>query len=591
MFILLGSNFVLLTFSSFQERTVYKIQVASFLSEYPAEDIQRDLELEQPLTIHFINGRYKYCVGAYDTFEAAAADLNSIPVGGAYVIQVSAAAGQAPQETSTQTTQPTPEEQPTGQQQETETREFTVYVVQVAASRVFIQPDNVKSRVGVSDEVNYFTRDGWYKYYVGRFDTEEAATARLNELAVNGFVSSFVETREVPVGSAGRPTQDISTDTTGQQQESAVADTVSGQPGYGLRDSDIRELYSVKIHEADSAYDAGAMLVARKLYREALVLSPEMEWPKLRIREIDAQLKEEKSRPLFNRIPLLTVIILIIIVMMIIVLIITLIYRTRRKRITKRDQAASQQYQDAVTEYLFDEKAEQPATLRQADSPQKKQVLIDEIMQLYANLSGEIANRLRELYIDLGLDNESVQKTKSPQWHIRAKGFRELAQMNIKTVNDEIERCLNSPNDVLRMEAQLALVRLNYDDPFSFLDKLEKPFTSWEQLHVFEMMKRYQIETPDFTRWINSSNLTVVLFSIRMIRAFKQVGAYERLLPFLTHADNELREEVILTLGDLQNPDVLPVLKERYINESEQNKVLILKSMAKLPDESNIYIN
>jgi hypothetical protein len=50
--------------------------------------------------------------------------------------------------------------------------------------------------------------------------------------------------------------------------------------------------------------------------------------------------------------------------------------------------------------------------------------------------------------------------------------------MDLKRANDEIARCLNSSNTILRMEAQLALVRLNDEDRFSFLDKIERPFTN-----------------------------------------------------------------------------------------------------------------
>ena len=95
------------------------------------------------------------------------------------------------------------------------------------------------------------------------------------------------------------------------------------------------------------------------------------------------------------------------------------------------------------------------------------------------------------------------------------------------------------------------MIRLNYEDPFAFLDKLVKPFTSWEQLHVYEMINRHQITVPDFGQWLNSRNETVVVFSIRMIRAFKQSESFEKLYPLLDHRNPEIREEAIVTLGEL----------------------------------------
>lgn len=574
IFLLLGSVFFLLSGSPIQEKVVYKIQIASFLTEYPPEEIRKDLELTQPLAVHYQNGRFKYCIGNYNSFEEATADLANVKVDGAYVVRIPVSAGDAT------VSVPLNDQSPgtTGQavSQPTVTVVDTVWTIQLAASKVFLQPDAVQRKAGIADEVRYFTKDGWYKYITGRFSTQEAAVARLNQLQVNGFVTYELAARTVAAPASAEPAA---------PEQTVSGDTLSRLP---VTAEDLNELYSQKIREANAAFEKEEWLVARKLYREALVLSPEKNLPKDKMDEIDRILKKENSKLIARNIPNITYLIVILIVVMILVLIFTLILRTRRQRSQRREQSDRQIYQDSITEYLFDENARQPETLRRADSPQKKQLLIDEIMQLYANLSGEISNRLRELYIDLGLDNESVQKTKSPQWHIRAKGFRELAQMNVKTVNDEIERCLNSPNDVLRMEAQLAMVRLNYEDPFSFLDKLDKAFTAWEQLHVYEMIQRYQIPVPDFTRWIHSRNLSIVVFCIRMIRAFKQADSIKTILPLLTHSNPEIREETIVTLGDLQNIEILPVLKERYNHESEDARVLIIKAMSKIPDESNI---
>jgi len=573
---------------------VYKIQVASFLTQYPAADIQQDLGLDQPLEIHYINGRYKYCLGQFASFEEAAQSLSDVKIEGAYIVKINLAAPVVkPSEKDTTSESPPIREQvqvakplaepETQSQPETRLVTETVFAIQLAASKVFLQPESVKQKAGVAEEVRYFTKDGWYKYIIGRFATSEEAAARLNELKVVGFVTSLEEKREVVIAKDQPVTTDSIVDSL--RTSPAAEDTLAR---IEFTEEDMRALYARRVSEADSAFARKDWLAARKLYREALIMGPDKNYPKDRITEIDIILKKESTAPLLKGIPTITYLVVFLGLIMIIILVITLILRTRRQKLESREKVTRQEYQDSITEYLFDENAQQPDNLRTIDTPQKKQILIDEIMQLYANLSGEISNRLRELYVDLGLDNESVQKTKSPQWHIRAKGFRELAQMNIKTVNDEIERCLNSPNDVLRMEAQLALIRLNFDDPFSFLDKLIEPFSAWEQLHVYEMIHRYQIPVPDFTRWIHSRNITIVIFCIRMIRAYKQVDALRELLPLLTDGNQEVREECIITLGDLQEVEVLPVLKERYLFEGEKGKVLILKAMSRLPDESNV---
>jgi len=92
--------------------------------------------------------------------------------------------------------------------------------------------------------------------------------------------------------------------------------------------------------------------------------------------------------------------------------------------------------------------------------------------------------------------------------------------MDITEANDKISKSLKSKNDILRMEAQLALIRLNEDDPFGFLDHLTHHFTLWEQLNVYELITLHNLPIPEFSRWTTSNNKSVVIFALRMIQVF-----------------------------------------------------------------------
>jgi len=456
-----------------------------------------------------------------------------------------------------------------------------LYTIQIAASRDFIEPRYFNDKLGIQEDIRYFQKDGWFKYIIGSYKTNKEATAVLSTLAFPAFVTWYsdieVSPRQVP-GLA---------DSSDMEGDSAIVRVDS--PALAVPDSIRKEQYMARIREADSAfYSARDLVLARSLYYEAVLLDPVKNYPKDQILEIDRQISETNPTPLIKRLPVAIYAILFFVVLMILVLSFVLSLRTRRRRIDRKRQQLKDEYQDSITEFLFTETDTVPDSLLKQDTPVKKQILIDEIMQLYTNLAGEIAEKLRKLYLDAGLDNESVRKARSPQWHIRAKGFRELAEMNVQTVTDEIEKCLNCPNEILRMEAQLAMIRLNTQDPFIFLDKLKQPFTSWEQLHVYEIIQRYQIATPDFSRWLDSPNESIIIFSVRMIRAFRQESAFPKLSPLLQHSSYEIREETYITLGELGNPEALDLLKDRFRHEGETGKIEILKAIGKIPDDSNI---
>lgn len=572
-----------------QERTVYKIQVASSLKEYSTDRIKGDLGLSEEVVMHFIGGRYKYFVGNFATRAEATAYLPDVPVEGAWVVPVrvqdevvekpvTEAAVKEEEATKPQVTE-------TEARQETETD--MAFRIQVAADRKFVDPERIKREKGLQDyEVDYYLVQGWYKYYLGDFPTREEAENYRVSKGINGWVVEAPIVRQI--SQEQEPAVKADTGALSKEDSASLAflnDSLKVAEGI----SRIQKEYSEIIREADSVFERGEDLeAAKRLYENASRVDPTKVHPKNQIKKISELLSKRQTGYLSKNVVVLFIGVVVLIVIMLAVLFVTLTLRTRRKKLEKKKEAFKDELQDSMAEYLFDEETSQADITSKIRSAGDKQVVIDEIMQLYANLSGEISNKLRELYIDLGLENESVAKTQSHQWHIRAKGFRELAQMNIKTVNDEIEKCLNSDNDVLRMEAQLAMIRLNYEDPFSFLNKLEKPFTAWEQLHVYEMITRNQVSLPDFTNWLDSRNESIVIFCIRMIRAFKQAEGYQKLIKFLDHSNAEIRQETVSTFGELRILETLPVLKDRFALENQQTKLMILQAMAKMPEEENI---
>lgn len=557
-----------------QDRTVYKIQVASFPQEYQISRVKRDLGISEDIVMHVIGGRYKYFVGSFNSRQAANAHLPNVPVNGAWVVQVRIA------------TEQVVIEKPEDQQVIPETKKEMVFRIQVAADRKFIDPVKIGAEKNLQDyDLDVYFNKGWYKYNLGDFQTRTEADSFMRARDIPGWVVQAPIDRTID-----SQVPEVITDDSvllATEIDSARDQIRKDSVALTLQITDKQLEFQRLVGIADSAFSSGDFKMARDYYTSASYVDPSADHPKKRLSEIK-KLDKQQTKDFTGSKKALFIGAAVLLGIMILVLVFILLLRTRRKRIQKRTEVLKDEIQDSVTEYLFDEDAARPESIESISGPHDKQLLIDEIMQLYANLSGEISNKLRELYIDLGLDNESVKKTQSHQWHIRAKGFRELAQMNIKSVNEEIEKCLNSDNDILRMEAQLAMIRLNYEDPFSFLNKLEKPFTSWEQLHVYEMITRHQITIPEFAEWLSSHNHTIVIFCIRMIRAFKQNEAYKKLIPFLEHSNKDIREETVITLGELRVVETLEVLKERYIAEEQDIKVLILQAMAKMPEEENI---
>lgn len=293
--------------------------------------------------------------------------------------------------------------------------------------------------------------------------------------------------------------------------------------------------------------------------------------------------------PLF--ITILYIVIIYSIVTLITLLIIILLNRGRMEREQKLKDYLKEKFQVQLMDYLFEQEKRDEAFRdleNIASSRFNRQLLIDQMIDLSINLKGEIKETIRELYLLLGLKKDSLDKAHSKKWHENVKGFRELAFMNIREANEQILASLNSSNEILRMEAQIALVGLSEDNPYHFLDYLEKPLAVWEQITLHELLIQHNLKVPPFKQWFHSENISVVIFALEMVSWFKQKGAGAGVIKLFEHENEDVRQTALRVCGEIGLKGALPAMKKIYGQESFKNKIEILKAFASIPDERNL---
>ena len=292
----------------------------------------------------------------------------------------------------------------------------------------------------------------------------------------------------------------------------------------------------------------------------------------------------------------LVIVIISCIICLLVLLIWILINRNKMHARQAETDRLVEQFDSLLFDYLTTEKNENlyKQIARTALYDFNRGILIGQMRELSKSMSmtmsiganEEARVQLRELYYRMHLDQDSIRKIYSSKWHIQIKGFRELAFMDVTEANEKLRQALKSKNNILRMEAQLALIRLNNEDPFGFLDHLTHPFTLWEQLNVHELITVHNLPIPQFTRWTNSTNKTVVIFALRMIQVFKQIQAVPQIIECLQHEDKDIRHMAIYVSGEIHLRDTLSSLKCMYKDEDYNNCLAIVRAMGKMPDEA-----
>jgi hypothetical protein len=281
----------------------------------------------------------------------------------------------------------------------------------------------------------------------------------------------------------------------------------------------------------------------------------------------------------------LIITIVISITTMIILLFVILLNRTRMEKQEDLKQYLAETYQGMIIDYLFT--GSSPDRFRNiASDTYRRQALIDQMIDVSVNLKGDAEEKLGGLYLYLGLDRDSIKRANNLRWHKKIKGFRELAFMNIKDANNVIYKALNSKNEILRMEAQIALVRLTDEDPFSFLFQLKRPFSLWEQITLHELIIQHDIPVPEFKKFLRATNPTVVMFALRMIREFRQKDSEDDVREILENPSPEVRQLAVQVAGDLEMRSTLEVMKRMYKSQDYNTCLEIIRAMAKMPDPS-----
>lgn len=297
----------------------------------------------------------------------------------------------------------------------------------------------------------------------------------------------------------------------------------------------------------------------------------------------------------FDKSPLFITILYLVIVYslitMLVLLTIILLNRGRMKREEEIREQLKEDYQLRLMDYLFESSKRDRAyeeLSEIASNRFNRQILIDQMMDLSINLKGELKEDIKRLYLSLGLQKDSLWKVYHKKWHHNVKGYRELAFMNIREANEQILQSLNSNNQVLRMEAQIALVSLSDDNPYHFLHDLKKPLSVWEQITLHEMLVQNNLAPPAFKQWFTSENTSILIFSLEMLAWFEQKGHGKELMALFEHENDQVRNTAYKVAGELGLKSTLAPMKRLYPGENFRNKLSILQSFARMPHERHL---
>jgi hypothetical protein len=217
-----------------------------------------------------------------------------------------------------------------------------------------------------------------------------------------------------------------------------------------------------------------------------------------------------------------------------------------------------------------------------------RKLLVNEIMSAKRSITGISADNLKHLYMQLGLDKYSFNNLSSGKWHIRAKAMQELTVMDMHEFVDQICTYTDDKNDLVRMEAQSALIQYNGFEGLHFLEKVTYPISNWQQIKLLQQLSHLPPTNIDMTQWFKSDNSSVIIFTLKLARIYQRFDLYYDIVSCLDHPDPTVRYEAIHCLNEIYTDETSDDFISRFLGEILKNQLAMIKVMATVGTERDM---
>ena len=262
-----------------------------------------------------------------------------------------------------------------------------------------------------------------------------------------------------------------------------------------------------------------------------------------------------------------------------------LIYLVRRRKHEKKLEEWRDQLIGTLQRTIFfEDDGNAPATIpltfktsRSLKHPGFRQLLIDELIQGKKSLTGTAAANLVLLFNQLGLSRFSLQKLNSRRWHIKARGIQELAVMEQRQLVTRIYRLTNAHHELVRMEAQSAIVQLYGFEGLRFLDIINTPISEWQQITLLRLLARMPgIQPGKIANWLTSGNDSVRIFALKLVAEHHLHQLHDQVIPCLHHPHPDVRMQTVRCLKEIYTDATSDAMIQIYAAQNIHCRLAIL---------------
>ncbi|MEA1851384.1 hypothetical protein U9K52_20900 [Chryseobacterium sp. MHB01] len=209
-----------------------------------------------------------------------------------------------------------------------------------------------------------------------------------------------------------------------------------------------------------------------------------------------------------------------------------------------------------------------------------RNLFLEKLVDSEKKFSGVAKNKITELFREYDLRKEAMKKLNQKKAYLIARGIRELTVMEVQDAIPKVEQYLSHPSPQVYQEAQFAMVRFKGFEGLHFLDDFPTRISEWQQLRFLLSISSLPADSEDaISKWLESTNDSVVIFTLKLIKKFQLLNFYPKLIGLLNISSVEVRVKAVQTLMSLENPETVQYLSGIYYDQPDEVRIEILRVM------------
>ncbi|TXF79206.1 HEAT repeat domain-containing protein [Chryseobacterium sp.] len=210
---------------------------------------------------------------------------------------------------------------------------------------------------------------------------------------------------------------------------------------------------------------------------------------------------------------------------------------------------------------------------------------LEKLVSSENKFSGLAQGEIKGLFSSYNLKKEAFKKLDQRKPYLIAGGIQELTAMNVEEALPKISSYINHPSPQVFQEARYAMAAFRGFKGLEFLNDITNRISDWQQLRLLLSVSRIPEGSEHIiSNWLASSNSSVVIFTLSLLRKFQMLSHYTKVWSLLTHHDDEVRVKAVHTLQWLENPSTIKDFMEIFPAQSLAVREEILKAMRRSRD-------